>query len=158
MHLYLFTTTHNKQLYAMSTMKGMSLQRASTRSHVALQNKRVAPRIGNLQLVRADGPRVTREYREDDGSMYVPDQKSSAAGEDKGALYADQVKMPVSHPLAHAPLHYTAFRCRYKHALLRLSLFNNPNGAAQAHQTCHATLLNTLQLCCRPSPRTPCQR
>jgi hypothetical protein len=57
---------------------------------------RPAPRraAGSLQLVRADGPRVTREYREDDGTMYVPDQKP-AEGE-KGALYADQVQMPVS--------------------------------------------------------------
>jgi hypothetical protein len=74
------------------------MQKASTRSPTALPHKRVAPRIGNLQLVRADGPRVTREYREDDDSIYVPDQKSgsSAAGGDKGAIYADQVQMPVS--------------------------------------------------------------
>lgn len=74
------------------------MQKASTRSPAALHQKRVAPRIGNLQLVRADGPRVTREYREEDDSIYVPDQKSgSAAGGDKGAIYADQVQMPVSH-------------------------------------------------------------
>jgi hypothetical protein len=60
---------------------------------VALPRPAARRSVGSMQPVRADGPRVTREYREDDGSITVPDQKP--AGQD-GALYADEVKRPVS--------------------------------------------------------------
>lgn len=58
----------------------------------------LSSRFQRVVKVSADGngPRTTREYREDDNSMIVPGEASTSKKSEGGPLYADEAAAAVS--------------------------------------------------------------